>query len=160
MHFAIIKNPEGVSLERLSFEKSTEEPGNFQSASASAGFATPGYKNSQNTDGLTSKDEFELQSSSFSPDNDGFEDLMQLRYKLSESGFVANVTIYNSNGTVVLKLYKNFTLATQGLLEWDGKNGASEFNPPGIYLIYAELFNAKGVIKKFRKTVVLAKKLN
>ena len=160
MHFAIIKNPEGVSLERLSFEKSTEEPGNFQSASASAGFATPGYKNSQSTDGLTSKDEFELQSSSFSPDNDGFEDLMQLRYKLSESGFVANVTIYNSNGTVILKLYKNFTLATQGLLEWDGKNEASEINPPGIYLIYAELFNAKGVVKKFRKTVVLAKKLN
>jgi flagellar hook assembly protein FlgD len=70
------------------------------------------------------------------------------------------VTIYNSNGTVILKLYKNFTLATQGLLEWDGKNEASETNPPGIYLIYAELFNAKGVVKKFRKTVVLAKKLN
>ena len=160
MHLSIIKNPEGVSLERTNFKKPANDKGNFFSAAASAGFATPGYKNSQYAEDLTEKDEFNLLSASFSPDNDGSDDLMQIQYKLSQPGFVANITIYNSYGMINRKLLQNITLGTRGLIEWDGKNESSEINVAGIYLLYAELFNAEGVVKKFRKTIVLARDLN
>jgi hypothetical protein len=47
MHFALLSNTEGVSLERSLFSVAANTPGNFRSAAAAVGFATPGYKNSQ-----------------------------------------------------------------------------------------------------------------
>src|SRR5690606_10733046 len=47
MHDVFIKNSKGVSLERVSFNKSSNTQGNFISAAANTGYATPGYENSQ-----------------------------------------------------------------------------------------------------------------
>ncbi len=43
MHSSFIKDDEGVSLERISFSGLTNDPSNWKSANASAGFATPGF---------------------------------------------------------------------------------------------------------------------
>ncbi|MBC7744158.1 MAG: lamin tail domain-containing protein [Flavobacterium sp.] len=159
MHQTIIKNAEGISLERTSFVKPGNETGNFKSAAASVGFATPGYKNSQFFNDIPGN-EFNLISASFSPDNDGSDDLMQIMYKLNQPGFVANITIYNTSGKIIRKLYQNITLGTHGLVEWDGKDESDNINPVGIYLLTAEFFNAEGTVKKYRKTIILAAKLN
>ncbi|HUH34049.1 MAG TPA: lamin tail domain-containing protein, partial [Daejeonella sp.] len=160
MHMPLIKNSDGISLERSDYKTAANEHGNFRSASASAGFATPGYKNSQYLEELGVKDDFSLASSTFSPDNDGFEDLMQINYLLDKPGFIANITIYNDRGNMVRKLYQNYSLSTSGILNWDGRDEFSELKTAGIYLVYAELFNTDGEVKKFRKTVVLARKFN
>src|SRR5690606_26887690 len=86
MHFPLIKDPEGVSLERSSFTVNTNEPGNFRSAAASVGFATPGYKNSQYIEAVSEVEELQLVSETFSPDNDGFEDALQVLYHFKEPG--------------------------------------------------------------------------
>ena len=160
MHMPLIKNPDGISLERSSYQIASNEPGNFRSATASVGFATPGYKNSQYLEEAGIKSSFSLASSTFSPDNDGFEDFMQINYLLDKPGFIVNITIYNDRGNLVRKLYQNYTLSTSGMLNWDGRDDFSELKAAGIYLIYAELFNTDGQVKKFRKTVVLARKFN
>jgi hypothetical protein len=158
MHSPIIKDPDGISLERSDFAKPANDPGNFKSAAAAKGFATPGYKNSQFLEDAGTKDAFNVLSSTFSPDDDGFEDRMQINYLLSKPDFIANIIVYDSSGHLVRKLYSNYTLGTQGSIEWDGRNDTAEIPPTGIYLVYAELFTTSGELKKFRKTVVLASK--
>jgi hypothetical protein len=160
MHMPLIKDPDGVSLERSSYDKPADEPGNFRSAAAAVGFATPGYKNSQYLSNNEDGDEFSLSTSTFSPDNDGFEDCMEIHYRLNKPGFIANITVYTDRGTIVRRLYRNYSLASSGKLSWDGMDDTASPGETGIYLVYAELFNTEGEIKKFRKTIVLAKKLN
>ncbi|TAH03899.1 MAG: lamin tail domain-containing protein [Sphingobacteriales bacterium] len=159
MHFALLKETEGVSLERSSFTNATNATGNFKSAAASVGYATPTYKNSQAVENMEATDEVSLASETFSPDNDGFEDVLRILYKFDKPNYVANVTVYNSQGTIVKKLVKNQTLATAGELQWDGldETGAMKAKT-GIYIVYVELYNLDGDIKKFRKTAVLASK--
>src|SRR3546814_1759654 len=47
MHSPFIKNAQGVSLERVNFHIPGHIKGNFLSAAASNGYATPDYQNSQ-----------------------------------------------------------------------------------------------------------------
>ncbi|HXH99911.1 MAG TPA: lamin tail domain-containing protein, partial [Sphingobacteriaceae bacterium] len=160
MHYKLIKDPEGVSLERSSFSKATNEPDNFRSATASAGYATPGYKNSQFIEEVISEEEVFLSSKTFSPDSDGFEDVLTLNYKFNEPGWIANVTIYNDKGVLIKKLTKNHSLAANGTIYWDGLNEFNEKPPVGIYVLYMEVFNLQGKVKKYRRSFVLAAKLN
>jgi hypothetical protein len=161
MHFALIKNPEGVSLERSSFTSLTNETGNFRSAAASAGYATPGYKNSQYAENtIPGNAEVVFLSKTFSPDNDGFEDLLSLNYNFPRSGMIANSSIYNDKGILIRKLIRNMTLSETGTITWDGLTETNELCPVGIYIVYLEVFNLDGTVKKYRKNCVLAAKLN
>jgi len=159
MHFPLIKDTEGVSLERSSFTQPTNYIGNFKSAAASVGFATPTYKNSQFLENAEASEEVSLASETFSPDNDGFEDVLRILYKFDKPNYVANITIYNNQGAVVKKLVRNQTLATNGELQWDGfdETGAIKLKT-GIYIVYVELFNLDGDRKHFKKTAILASK--
>ena len=159
MHFSLIKDVEGVSLERISFKRSADEQGNFHSAAASAGFATPGYRNSQMVDEVFSSEEVSLASKTFSPDNDGFEDALMLNYNFKEDGLVGNASVYNNQGILVRKLYKNTTLSTSGTLIWDGTDDKSNKAAVGIYVLYLEVFDLKGNTRKYRRSCVLAAKL-
>ncbi|MEO8796159.1 MAG: lamin tail domain-containing protein, partial [Daejeonella sp.] len=160
MHFQLIKDPEGISLERSSFSRASNEPGNFRSATASSGFATPGYKNSQAVNEISFEDEFKLRSKTFSPDNDGYEDELEISYRFQNPGWVANISVYNEKGVLVKKLLNNFTLSSDGIVNWDGFDENSKISPVGIYLIYVDLFDAEGKTKRYRKTCVLAQQLN
>ena len=122
MHFPLIKNFEGVSLERSSFKRGANETGNFRSAPAASGFATPAYKNSQYTDEPNLNEEFSLASKTFSPDNDGYEDVLQINYHFANPGLIANITIFNDQGRLIKKLLRNFNLNEEGTVILDGLN--------------------------------------
>jgi len=72
MHSPLIRDPDGVSLERSGFDRATNEPGNFCSAAGEVGYATPGYRNSQFRETVSSDEPVTLASKTFSPDNDGW----------------------------------------------------------------------------------------
>ncbi|HEY0056447.1 MAG TPA: hypothetical protein VGB63_13920 [Pedobacter sp.] len=161
MHHRIINEYKGISLERASFTNPTNEAGNFRSAASPVGFATPGYKNSQAISGNKEHtQEVQLLSKTFSPDGDGFEDALQLNYNFPDAGMIANATIYSDRGTAIKHLVKNATLSTNGTIVWDGLNDNDQKASVGIYIIYLEVFNLKGEVKKYRKPCVLAAKLN
>jgi hypothetical protein len=156
MHHPLVKNPKGVSLERQSFEEDTNKPGNFTSAAASVGYATPGYRNSQQR--TEQHDAIWLSSKTFSPDYDGFEDLLQINYRFQQSGNMVNVYLYNEQGMLVKTLYRNHLLGTSGTLFWDGVSDTGQRLPVGIYLVYVEVYNSVDGIKKYRMSCVLATK--
>lgn len=158
-HFALLQDPAGISLERLSAERTTQDSTNWHSAAQSAGFATPGYKNSQAIEGSGSSDEITITPEIFSPDNDGSNDVVSIEYNFSSPGYVANVSVYDVKGRKSRSLVKNELLGLKGAFSWDGINDRNEKAATGIYLIFVEVFNAEGKVKEFKKTCVLATKL-
>ncbi len=160
MHLSLINDVDGISLERTAFNKPTNAPGTFKSAASAVGFATPGDVNSQAEDLENLTEEVSLRSKTFSPDNDGFEDELFLDYHFPKPNYIANITIFDATGRLIKRLAKNETVATNGHWHWDGFNDNASIAGIGIYQVYIELFNEEGKVKKYRKTAVLARKLN
>ena len=160
MHMPLLRNADGVSLERVSFVRPSNEPGNFISAAASVGFATPTYRNSQEEDDSPGKNRVSLASKTFSPDGDGFEDQLQIDYRFANNGNLANVSIYTDRGVLVRKLERNTSIATSGSFIWDGMDDAGQKSKVGIYVVKFDIFALNGKREQFRQACVLAAKLN
>ena len=158
MHYALLSDTKGVSLERVSFEKLTQGKSNWHSASQTSGFATPAYKNSQfiNTD--ISDNTLSISPDVFSPDNDGHDDILAIAYNLDQQGYLGNLTIYDSKGRLVRTLVNNELLGTTGTFYWDGLNDSRDKALIGIYIIYFEIHDMKGKVKHYKKTAVLGGK--
>jgi|GEM_PF-376475 len=155
MHSPFLASAEGVSLERKSFSAGTQEAGNWHSASAEAGYGTPGYKNSQTEGVSTNKPVVHFEPESFSPNNDGFNDVFLIKYETGKPGFVANIKIFDSSGRFLLDLLKNGLMGTAGLFSWNGEDSTGSRQPAGVYITWVEIFNETGEVYRFKKGVVL-----
>jgi flagellar hook assembly protein FlgD len=158
MHVPLLKNVDGVALERTSFTKTANEIGNFTSAVQTVGFGTPTNVNSQQQ--LIDGDRIEvvLSSKTFSPDGDGFEDLLQIDYQLRANNNLATVKVYTDKGVLVRKLQQNTTVPTIGRFVWDGLNDNGQIANVGIYVIKFDVFSPSGKADRITKTCVLAGK--
>lgn len=159
MHFPLLNDTKGVSLERIDFDRPTQEKSNWHSAAEAVGFATPAYKNSQYNDAGETDDAIEITPNIFSPDEDGMNDIVNLNYHFDTPGLIANVTIYDSKGRSVKQLLRNELLGVNGTFSWDGINEGREKEKIGIYIVFVEVFDLKGKVKHYKKTCVLAGKL-
>lgn len=160
-HHVLIKNEQGVSLERIHPDLPTQSANSWHSAASEVGYATPGYKNSQYRDisaGNPNK-EFWLENENFTPNNDGDKDVLFMHYALADNGWMANITIFDAGGQIILKPYKSFLLGSEGILSWDGKMDTDKLANIGIYVLYVEIFNtAKGETKQFKLPCVVSGK--
>ncbi|HEY0030833.1 MAG TPA: lamin tail domain-containing protein [Bacteroidia bacterium] len=159
MHFGLLNDTKGISLERINFNRNTNDRTNWHSAAASVGFATPGYKNSQYSDAGETDNAIEITPAVFSPDEDGTADVVNINYHFDAPGYTANVTIYDSKGRIVKLLVRNEMLSTKGTFSWDGINDDREKAAIGIYIVFFEVFDLSGDVKHYKKTCVLAGKL-
>jgi len=158
-HLPLISNKKGVALERINADAATQDQHNWQSAAASTGYGTPGYQNSQYRADLQIQGEITPDPDIFSPDNDGHDDYLLIRYRFPETGNVCNITIYDAAGRAVRHLVRNGICGTQGFYKWDGLDENGQPLRMGIYVMFAEVFNLQGKTKQFKKAVVLAKRL-
>lgn len=159
MHYALLNDTKGVSLERIDFERPTKDRSNWHSAAATVGYATPGYKNSQYNDAGEADEVLEITPEVFSPDEDGMNDVVNINYKFNTSGFVANVKIYDSKGRMIKNLVRSELLGTTGTFSWDGITDTREKARLGIYIVFFEVFDLSGTVKQYKKTCVLGGKL-
>ena len=157
MHFPLLNSFEGVSLERVHYNRPAQDPGNWHSASWSAGFGTPGYQNSQFVEEKMIDDPVEVDPAVFSPDGDGMNDVVSIRYHFSQPGNMASVVIYDSYGIKVKTLINNELIGTNGSWSWNGRNNAGEKLLAGLYIIYLEIFDLNGNTRHFKKVCVLAR---
>jgi len=158
LHFALLTDVEGVSLERLDFNRPASDFSNWHSAAEAVNFATPGYKNSQLQSDIEGNGEITIDPQTFSPDNDGYNDVLNIHYVFSQPGFVANVTIFDATGRIVKLLVRSELLGNKGTITWDGINEKREKANVGMYVIYFEVFDLSGNVKKYKKSCVLATK--
>jgi hypothetical protein len=159
-HFGLISTADGVALERIDPSAKSGDKSNWHSAASTAGFGTPTYKNSQYKIVESTKATIEVLPKIFSPDNDGIDDIATINYKVEESGYVANVTIFDAGGRIVKYLVRNALLGLSGKWNWDGLDEKQRKLPIGTYIIYTEIFNLRGKRKEIKNVVVLARKLN
>jgi hypothetical protein len=140
---ALIDDTENKTLERIDPDGVSNSASNWHTAAETAGFGTPGKRNSQYQQGGSSGD-FGTVTPLFSPDNDGFEDVLLFYYTMQQPGIVATVTIYDNHGRTVKELLKSELLGIGGNFSWDGLNDNEQEAPVGIYLAVIEGFSTDG----------------
>ncbi len=159
MHFQLLSSFDGVSLERLSLQLPTHQISNWQSASASSGFATPGRENSQTISIENLNGQFDISTPIFSPDNDGLDDVLQFYFSGLKPGMVGNLIVYNEKGIRVNRLMRNEYLSSEGHVIWNGLSENGEPLAIGIYIATFEAFNEDGIQVRHKRDFTLARKL-
>lgn len=158
-HFDLLDNTDGVSLERIDPNGLSNSEFNWHSAAEDYGFGTPGRKNSQFLPAV-SNGNLNLTNEVFSPDNDGFEDILQISYTLSEPGMLAKAQMFDERGRLVKTIFSNEYLGTEGVFYWDGTTENQAKASIGIYILRFEVFSTSGgVFFVAKKAVTLAGKL-
>jgi hypothetical protein len=160
LHFELLNSTDGVSLERVSPSRPTDDNTNWHSAAEPAGYATPGYENSQYGPTSLVAGEMTIERPIFSPDNDGFEDVLTITYKFDEPGFTGTMKVFDVAGREVTTLMDNVLLGTIGAISWNGIREQGDLARMGPYIVMLEAFDLDGNVERFRETVVLAHKVN
>jgi len=157
MHSPLIKDEEGVSLERISFSEITNDASNWKSATASANFATPGFINSNSRpESSVNENAIVIDPEIFSPSVVG-KDFSKINYKFNQSGMAANVKILDAQGRLIKTLANNETLAYEGFFRWDGDRDDGSRARIGYYVVWFEVFDTSGFNKVFRKRTVIGR---
>jgi flagellar hook assembly protein FlgD len=97
-----------------------------------------------------------LEPQTFSPDNDGFNDVLNVNYAFVAPGNVANIEIMDTDGRPIKILSQNELLAISGTISWDGSSDNSLKARAGMYIVHFQIFNEKGENQRFKKVCVLA----
>jgi hypothetical protein len=159
MHYPLLVTTEGVSLERTSPDLPSEDPENWHSAAETAGFATPGYRNSHWISGTESDQDVLIQPAIFSPDNDGRDDLLLITLKTGYPDESVSMVVYDSRGRRVAVLANNVLTGTETAFIWDGMTAARRKAPMGLYVLLIERTRPDGNTRRIKKTVVLGGRL-
>lgn len=158
MHSRLIRDNEGVALERRSFSAPTQDASNWYSAASTAGFGTPTYGNSQSREFLFVDNDFNIANTLFSPDGDGYNDLLDITYSLTLCDLSANVSIFDAHGRLVRRLCRGALLGCEGVLTWDGLDDDGGICLRGNYVVVIEAYNINGANQGWRRRVSLVRK--
>jgi hypothetical protein len=142
-HLSLIDDTENKTLERIDPAGVSNSSSNWHTAAESINFGTPGRRNSQYQVGGTSGD-FSTAEPVFSPDNDGFQDVLLFGYTMPAGEMIASVTIFDDHGRAIRRLMKSELLGISGNFSWDGMNDSGLKSQFGVYLAVLEAFSADG----------------
>ncbi|MEQ8478888.1 lamin tail domain-containing protein [Fulvivirga sp.] len=156
LHADIINDVDGVSLERISFEVSTQDDNNWMSAAASENFATPGYLNSHVRNiNPALEGEITIEPKVIIPDGSGQRDFTTINYAFTQTGNVANVRVFDVQGREIKIIALNDFLSTEGFYTWDGSDNNGQRAKIGYYIVFFEVFNSSGEVNSFKEKVVI-----
>jgi len=154
-HFDLLDSEDGKSLERISFDQPTNDPSNWHTAAETVEWGTPGYENSQllttNVSGTVTVD-----PKMFSPDSDGFQDVVSISLNLTSVDNVIDIEIFDNRGRLIRLLEDNFFAGNQSTFFWDGINDDGEKAAIGTYVILISVLDEQGDGQQFKEVVVLA----
>ncbi|GAB5416959.1 MAG: hypothetical protein Crog4KO_18260 [Crocinitomicaceae bacterium] len=142
-HFQLMDSDDGKSLERIEPDGASNSPSNWHTAAESIGFGTPGAENSQYYPALTNGT-FNYTSETVSPDNDGFEDVLQINYEMNAPGFVATFRIFDDRGRQVATVIDNELLSISGTIAWKGVTDEGTKASIGPYVGIFEAYDVNG----------------
>ncbi|MFK7920788.1 MAG: lamin tail domain-containing protein, partial [Bacteroidia bacterium] len=159
--YPTLLDDDGVSLERLSLSVPTQEISNWHSAAASVNYATPGYENSQFVADGSAEDFVSLEPQTFSPNDDGDDDVLAIRYQFPFNGANARIQIFDTRGRLIKDLQPNILLSPEeGTFFWDGTDNKNTKADIGMYVIAIEITNQQnGAREVYRRVCVLADRL-
>jgi len=154
MHHPSIDDPDGISLERVRFDVEISEQSNWQSASSSENYATPGYKIWNVSDSFSFL--VDINPIVFTPDNDGLDETTSIEFKVSEPG---NLTakIFDINGRMLQTLAMNKYVSNPYTFEWNGVCDNNSVLPVGYYVLLSE-FRTSTQLFQDKQKILIAKR--
>lgn len=156
LHHAQVTNTAGVSLERISFARSTLNADNWHSASSAAGYHTPGRKNSQQNDRpLHEASQITLVNRLITPNLDGVADYLLVGFAPSLQGTVISAYVYDSKGRLVKNLASNQLVGTNSYYRWDAVNEQGKRVNSGQYVLLVKVIDDEGRTRKLMKTIAV-----
>ena len=157
LHYPLLTVTKGVSLERVSPDISAADSENWHSAAAPL-YGTPGYRNSVFIEDTGTPADVSITPSVISPDGDGFDDVAMINMSDFGNDYTAKIIIFDSRGGFVRNLVNCQNIATHNKFIWNGSDENGKPVPAGIYVVFIEVFDTQGDIKRFKKAVVVCKK--
>ncbi len=157
-HSPLLTDETGVSLERIRQDQPTNIASNWTSAAATAGYGTPGYKNSESYSDSGDNYQISVEPKIFSPDLDGYQDFCFIHYHLPAAGYMGSISIYDVSGRKICTLANNVLWSISGTFRWDGLDDQQNLLPMGHYIIYVELFLPDGTVRNQKLVCVLARR--
>lgn len=149
-HAASMKDEKGVALERIDPDKETQDSKNWTSASATAQYGTPGYRNSQfRTSDSNESTGIELPEFSESTGE------YFIAYRLDEPGYTCRARIFDTTGRYVAEIANQDLLGTEGRLIWNGMTMSGSRLRTGLYILYIELSHMNGQTKSYKKAFLV-----
>jgi len=159
MHYPLLVTREGVSLERTHPDMPSEDRNNWHSAAETVGFATPAYSNSHRVIVKESDCETTIEPEIFSPDNDGYNDLLNIVLRIKYPDCAVNITICDPRGRVVKRLINNVLTGSEAVFTWDGITDDRRKALLGFYIILIEIIKPDGMVIRIKKTAILGGRL-
>lgn len=157
MHNKLLRDTRGVALERTDTDPPSNGDGKWSSASSVSGYSTPGMPNSQLIC-IEHESDFMVYPETISPDDDGYNDVTTIVCRPGEPGWQGNITLFSLEGKTIKTIARNALLGTEEIFVWDGTTNEGKPAEIGIYIVFGELFNSQGKIKKYKKVVSLIRK--
>lgn len=159
-HFSDLRSRKGVALERLSPELPATDPQNWYSAASSVRYGTPGYANSQRF-GATLPEGLRVEPKTFSPDGDGYDDLLWLYVPASAPGTKLTATVHTLSGAVVRRLVEAALLEVgENRFRWEGTDAQGRRLPAGVYVIEVLLMlPEQGKGQRYRLLCAIAERI-
>jgi gliding motility-associated-like protein len=153
MHYPLLTSVSGISLERVSYERETQNENNWKSAAQSVGFATPGFQNSQFADNNTFDNVFTVLPEVFSPNQKGFSDYVEFHCNFEDNENRVSITIFDRNGNLIRTIANNQICAPKEIFLWDGVSDKNYRVPSDLYIVSMEYWNLNTKRKTIKKTV-------
>lgn len=143
-HHWLLTETKGVSLERLDARKPACTQENWASAAETAGYATPGCENSHHRAAPMENEPayFNLEPPLVTPDNDGLNDFVYIRWNARLAGCVCSITVYDAYGRKMKTLCQQLLLGADGEIRYDATDHAGRVLRPGVYVLYIDLARA------------------
>lgn len=150
-HFPLLSEVEGISLERIDINMPTQLKSNWHSAASSVRYGTPGCRNSQTSPELSMEEAIQCHPKTISPNNDGFDDILTIRYQFPEPGMIADVQIYDDRGQKIQNLVKSNLCGRTGSWLWNGRLESGSVLSSGTYILFVRVIGIRGKRVEFKR---------
>jgi hypothetical protein len=151
MHYSLLSGYEGISLERIRPQGSSTDRSLWHSASEPSGWGTPGIRNSVYSERSVTNDQVILSSSRITPDNDGNDDFLVIDLKLTGTGNIVSVSVFDETGGFVKKITDNLLAGPEASIIWNGTADDEKPVSNGIYILLISVFDDMGKTHKWKR---------
>ncbi len=149
LHHDLVGVTTGVALERMHVGSCASLSQCWTSAAASVNYGTPGVQNSHSRLPSEPVKTLELYPEVFSPDNDGFEDMLEIRLQDPGENSLIDIYITDLNGIRIREIVFRGITGGGDIYSWDGLDDNGHIVLPGIYVVHLGIAGEQGM--RFRR---------
>ncbi len=153
MHYKMLSDKEGVSLERISKSLPSDQKENWSSCPSRCLWASPGEENCSHFEIEDSDLKMQVTPRFISPNGDGEADRVWVCVQTKEP-MIVKMQVYNLSGMQIRQLASSTYVSGEHCFSWDGMFENGRRTEAGIYWIYMQQMT-EGMTESFVEKVIV-----